>query len=116
MLRAGTNTDLLRHACGFDKQVSVRIMTSISEDKRGSGAEPPAGSRGRALVGGSGGRSPPEANAFLYKLVYFLLLKPICIIIFVVKIDIYKVMENRNILSKRLIKYYIESGVLYKVP
>jgi len=32
----------------------------------GLGAEPPAGSRGRAPGGGSGGRSPPEAESFVY--------------------------------------------------
>ena len=31
----------------------------------GLGAVPPVGSRGKAQVGGSGGRSPPEAEAFL---------------------------------------------------
>ena len=31
----------------------------------GLGAEPPAWSRGRAPGGGSGGRSPPEAESFL---------------------------------------------------
>jgi len=31
----------------------------------GLGAEPPAGSRDRAPVGGQGGRSPPEAESFL---------------------------------------------------
>jgi len=30
----------------------------------GLGAEPPAGSRGRAPGGGSGGQSPPEAESF----------------------------------------------------
>ena len=32
----------------------------------GLGAEPPAGFRGRAPGGGSGGRSPLEAESFLY--------------------------------------------------
>ena len=32
----------------------------------GLGAEPPAGSRGRAPGGGSSGQSPPEAESFLY--------------------------------------------------
>jgi len=34
------------------------------EPKRGSGAEPPAGSRGRAACGGSRAK-PPEAESFL---------------------------------------------------
>jgi len=32
----------------------------------GLGAEPPAGSRGRAPGWGPGGLSPPEAESFLY--------------------------------------------------
>jgi len=36
------------------------------EPKRGSGGGAPAGSRGRAPGGESGGRSPPEAESFLY--------------------------------------------------
>ena len=36
------------------------------EPKRGNGAEPPAGSRGRATGGGSGGRIPLKLKAFLH--------------------------------------------------
>jgi len=35
------------------------------EPKRGLGTEPPAGARGSAPGGGSGGQSPSEAESFL---------------------------------------------------
>jgi len=51
---------------GFAKGGRTMASARSASVHGGLGAEPPAGSRGRAPGGGSGGQSPPEVESFLY--------------------------------------------------